>query len=122
MLTPTIKQGIYGKVILYSGNCMPGANSCKSSYVSRKIYIRESVAEKAMEITYLKEKTKLVKQVRSNFSGNYQVELPPGTYSVFVEDGGREYCNLFNGQGVACQVTVLSGIVEYNIKIDHAGW
>ena len=119
---PEINQGLYGKVTLNSGNCMPGAGGCKTSSVSRKIYIREPVIIKAIEITYLKEKTDLVKQIKSSGNGNYQVELPPGTYSVFIEDYSKEYCNSFGGQGEVCQVTVGDGMVEYNINIDHAVW
>jgi len=120
--TPTINQGVYGKVVLYSGNCMPGAGGCKTSSVSRSIYIREPVSMENMKSTYLKDKTTLVKTIESNNNGFYQVELPPGTYSVFVEDEGKEYCNHFGGLGEVCQITIETGIKEYNIRIDHAAW
>jgi len=120
--TPSVSQGLYGRVTLYGGNCMPGAGGCKTSPVSRIIYIREPVMMGAMERTYLKEKTNLIKQIRSDNNGNYQVELPVGTFSVFVEDNGKEYCNSFGGQGEVCQVKVGTGTAEYNIKIDHAVW
>tara|TARA_Y100000310_G_C20274115_1_gene619411 strand:- start:145 stop:597 length:453 start_codon:yes stop_codon:yes gene_type:complete len=119
---PSINQGAYGKVVLYSGNCMPGAGGCKTSYVSRTIYIREPATMEAMEITYLENKTTLIKTIESNNNGFYQVELPPGTYSIFVEDEGKEYCNSFGGRGEVCQITIETGIKEYNIRIDHAAW
>ncbi len=113
---------LYGKIILYNGNCMPGASGCKTSSVSRTIYIREPVLMGAMEATHLKEKNNLVKQIKSDDDGKYKIVLPVGTYSVFVEDGDKEYCNLFGDQGKVCQVVVKNGIVKYNIEIDHAVW
>ena len=130
--TPTINQGIYGKVTLYTGNCMPIAcsgldcffskSSCKTSSVSRTIYIREPVTIEAMEIMYLKNKTTLVKTIESSNNGFYQIELPPGTYSIFVEDESKEYCTGFGGQGEVCQITIGNEVREYNIIIDHAVW
>lgn len=102
---------------------MPGPGSeCSSITVSRKIYIREPAGAENMKDTYLENKTTLIKSINSDNNGFYQVELPAGTYSIFVEDEGKEYCNSFGSYGKACQVTVGSGIKEYNIKIDHAVW
>lgn len=133
--SPTITQGIYGNVILYTGNCMPticsgldlhclffGNTSCKVSFASRAIVVRESATRAAMERTYLKNKTPLVKIIESSDHGFYQLELPPGTYSILVEDEGKEYCNSFGVDGGVCQITLGTEIVEYNIEIDHAAW
>lgn len=102
-----------GKVSLVTGNCMPTIgvnNNCKHSFVSRNIYIRESASGD------------LIKKVESDANGFYQVNLPLGTYSVFVEDGKKEYCNSFDGQGNACQVVIKTGINNYDIEINKAVW
>ena len=120
---PTTSQGIYGKVSLITGNCTPPAGpSCKTSYISRTIYIREPVTIKAMEKGYLKNKTNLAKQIKSNNKGFYEVELSPGTYSVFVEKEGKEYCGTFGGHGEACQIILGNELKEYNIVINRAVW
>jgi len=137
-LTPEIHQGLYGKVKLISGNCMPGAvgfadqilwmlwmkkDDCASVYVSRTIYVREPVWKKTTDSVYLTgEKANLVKQVTSNSDGYYEIELPPGTYSVFVEDNGKEYCSRADMQGVRCPITIGTGTVQHTVKIDHAVW
>jgi hypothetical protein len=121
----TIKQGVYGTVKLTSGDCMPGTDSsCKTSYASRTIYIREPASMKDMNIVYLKNKTELIKQIQTDDNGFYQAELPDGRYSVFVEDTytgeAQEYCNFFDGSGGACQIYIESNLVKYDITIDHS--
>ncbi len=119
-----IKQGLTGNVSLATGNCMPtigtSKSSCSIKKLSTKIYIREPATGKNMDYSYLKNPTKLIQTVTSSDTGNYQAAVPAGTYSVFADDNGKEYCNLSDGQGNMCRVTVGPGITEYNIKIDHA--
>jgi hypothetical protein len=120
--TPTISQGLYGRIVLYKGNCMPGARGCKTSHPSRKVLIREPVTDEQMSVTYLVRPRGLVATATADRYGFYEVSLAPGTYSVFVEDDGREYCNSFGGRGEACQVTIGDGLTERELKIDHAAW
>ena len=115
----TQKTEIGGTVTLASGNCMPGALSkthpCTQTGVSRTVFIREPATSADMA------KTNLVVQTTSDANGLYQVELEPGTYSIFVEDDSKEYCNQFGEQNEVCQITVKAGsLTEYNIKIDKA--
>jgi len=123
-----INQGIYGEVTLITGNCMPSPasednNDCEYSSVSRKIYIRETATTENMNMTYLDTETTLVKTTESDNNGQYQVELPPGNYSVFVEDKGKEYCKRITGDGEACPITIEENKTkEYDIEIDHAAW
>jgi hypothetical protein len=122
--SPTITQGIYGKVTLITGNCMPSVepgSSCIKTPVSRTVCIREPASWNAVEHTYLENETPLVTTTESNAKGFYEVELSPGSYSVFVEDEGKEYCNLFSDEG-ACLVELGNGLMEYNIQINHATW
>ncbi len=129
------RTGIYGTVTLTSGDCMPGepskTNPCTQTKISRTVYVREPATSANMDTVpnynYLKTETKLVKQTVSDANGYYEAELPAGTYSVFVEDGGKEYCNSFGGQGEACQITLKDtgvlkelGLVKYDININKA--
>lgn len=118
----TIKRGIYGMVTIASGNCMPGPggwpSTCIPKGISTKIYIQEPETARNFEID-LKHSTKLVKEITSTETGFYEASLPAGTYSIFVDDNGKKYCNSIVGLGKVCQVTVGAGITEYNIRIDH---
>ncbi len=126
---PTTTQGICGAVLLITGDCMPkpvgSPSSCTREYVSRMIYIREPATFDNMEgrlVPYLGSNTALIAQVRSNVAGFYELELPPGDYSVFVEDDGREYCNVRGVEGWMCPLTLKTEVLRYNIQIDHASW
>ena len=58
--------------------------------------------------------------VRSDTDGHYRVDLPPGTYSLLVEDQGKRYCGRFFEQ-VACVVTIDSaGHLAHDVLIEHA--
>jgi hypothetical protein len=119
---PTISRGLYGRIVLYRGNCMPGAGECKVSHPSRQVFIRELATYERMSETYLVGPTGLVASTKADKHGFYEVSLPPGTYSVFVEDDGKEYCNSFGSHKEACQVTIGDGLTERELKIDHAAW
>jgi len=121
-----------GKITLASGNCMPMVcdnppcpSSCSIVEVSKNIYIREVANSDDMDITYLKENSKpnLIKTITSGSDGSYMVILPVGKYSLFVEDGGREYCNSWDGQGNSCIFEIKKDqTTEHNSQIDHAAW
>lgn len=127
-LTPTINQGLYGEVLLRTGNCMPGPgdqerkNDCKTSPVETTVYIREPTTRDDMDSQHLSSETTLVKQVSSDENGFYEAELSPGEYSVFVDDDGKEYCRRSDGQGRMCLVKIGDDITRHDIEIDHAAW
>lgn len=69
--------------------------------------------------TYSEVNTALVAQATSGSDGFYEIELEPGTYSVFVEDEGDWYCNSFSSEGL-CIVTVeTDSVTTYDIRIDY---
>lgn len=121
---PTVAQGVYGHVVLWEGNCMPAMNprACRASFVSREVTVRELTAASAMDGTHLREGTGLVATARSGTDGFFEVSLPDGAYSLFVEDEGREYCNRFDGRGNVCPVTVSGDVVRFDLEINHASW
>ena len=105
-----VTRGIVGTVTLASGNCMPtisgSQSTCSRSPVSRKVYIKQG--------------SKIIKEVFSDQAGKYQTSLEPGSYNIYVEDEGKEYCNLWDQDMSPCKVTVTDGISEFRITIDHA--
>lgn len=129
-LEVNVSQGMYGKVLLRTGNCMPGPglgdqereNDCEANPIETTVYVREPTPRDNMESRYLAEETSLIKQVGTDKEGFYEVELAPGTYSVFVEDDGKEYCSLNDGQGRMCPVKVGNGTTRHDVEIDHAAW
>ncbi len=113
---------IYGQVVLREGNCMPIVVPylCSISLVSRTIYIREPAMREMMEGFYLRVRPPLVAATEARH-GFFEISLPVGLYSVFVEDARGEYCNSFTGRGLMCGVLVSQGAaVQYNITINHA--
>jgi len=119
------KYSLSGYVTLTEGNCMPVVcdnppceTTCETSFVSRRVYIRELTFIDDMSGIYLiSPKTNLIASTTSNADGYYYIQIDEGTYSIFVEDDGKEYCNSFGEE--ACKVE-LSENTQYNISIDHA--
>lgn len=129
------KGTIYGTVRLREGNCMPGVypgsgapSSCRTIITASKVYIYPLLApSQVTEVngswTPLNPQL-LIKQVVTNQQGYYEVQMPPGTYSVFAEDNGQKYCNfmhIVDPKG-ACPVVVADKGISYDITIDHAAY
>lgn len=123
---PTIDRGVYGTISLYTGNCMPSTadreSSCEVHPVETTVLIREPVSREAMAGRYVAEATTLVERTHSDEDGWYEIALPPGVYSVFVEDGDKEYCQRSDDRGRMCPIVIEDGVSEHNIDIDHAVW
>lgn len=124
---PKIMRGVYGSVAIQSGNCMPTvctqppcATSCASEPSATKITVRAPATQKNMNVATLTEPTELILETASDGSGKFEIALPNGSYSIFAENNGVEYCNSFASQGEACQVTVKDDLTEFNITIDRA--
>lgn len=125
-----ITQGISGTVQLRTGNCMPRTfvenppedpNPCRYTPVARAIYVRQATKGiSAFQNNSLPDLGALVKKAKSDKQGQYQIELPPGNYSVFVEDEGKEHCGTTNREGIACGVMVDNGIITYDLVINNA--
>ncbi|EHQ28154.1 hypothetical protein Mucpa_4063 [Mucilaginibacter paludis DSM 18603] len=99
-----VKQGISGKVYLKQGNYMPspGKKAGPGQAVSRTIWIyrltaREQARASGSYFDHIQ--TKLVAKTQSDSEGNYAIALPPGKYSVFVDDNSLLYANSFDGKG-----------------------
>lgn len=121
-----------GKVKIFTGDCMPrtaedtNPNTCSSKGMPTTVFIRKIADEKNIdksrypEALNEKSKPELVKIATSEADGTYQVELPEGDYSVFIEYEGREVCSLTSNKGY-CVVDVKKGqATEFNPEINLA--
>jgi hypothetical protein len=122
---PSIHRGIWGRVVLSEGDCMPGPDqsNCRREGSSRRVYVLEPVKSQDMDIARLKIPGVVVADTISDADGFYEVEVPPGVYSVFVDERGEKYCNFFNGPpDRVCQVEVKDTPALFNIDVDDAIW
>ena len=118
------KHGVYGRVTLLEGNCMPSigspSKSCQQSPVSRTVYFYQPpLSTESMTGTHYAGKVTPTATARSDGAGNYQIDLHEGQYSVLIEDTGGPFCYGFSGT-IACPITVTGTAQEQNITIDHA--
>ncbi len=119
--------GVFGQASLASGNCMPGPSkntSCTTSFVSRTIYVRELTSfDDSVIYGYFQFDEEPIASTVSDEQGMFSLDLEPGTYSIFIEDDGKEYCNNFNVDGVACLVEIKEDAkTDFDITIDKATW
>lgn len=110
--TDKMKQGISGNIYVKYGNNMPspGMPANLGRAISCEILVYELThveqATSSDNTHFANLKTKLVSKGRSNNDGLYAIELPPGQYSVFVDDKGRLYANSLDGKGNINAITV----------------
>ena len=130
---PTITQGIWGRVEFWEGDFMPRPPTEKSTgtitYVCRKIFIYELTHYN--QVHALPENstffdrifTSRIAETWSNADGYYQIALPSGHYSLFVEENGLFYANRFGDDGCIQPVIVLpDSVTRYDIPIDYKAY
>jgi hypothetical protein len=125
----SLSQGVKGTVLWLEGNFMPGPGTTSglTEPVSREVRFYEPVTAADIVVATGRSSTLyetingvLVASVTSAQDGSFEVGLPPGTYSVFVEDEGDWFCNAASAAG-ECPVTVTAGaFANYVIRIDYA--
>lgn len=125
-----IPQGLWGDVWFWSGDFMPACITGTVKPVSRQVLVYaltsyDSVVVAGDGHTFFSEiHTPLIATTWSDFSGFFQVPLPPGTYSIFVREGSLFYANLADGYRNICPVTVVADSVT-GIRFDinyEASW
>ncbi|RJR26419.1 MAG: carboxypeptidase regulatory-like domain-containing protein [Candidatus Latescibacterota bacterium] len=99
-----IRQGIEGYVLFWVGDFMPPASGTINP-AAREILIHEptrldDVTQVGYSPFYSEIRTTLAARGRSNDQGRFRIELPPGTYSVFVREGDLFYANSFSDDGI----------------------
>jgi len=110
---------LQGTIGIYEGNCMPGpgVKPCEPRPISTKIYITELSEEY--------EEVKLVASTISNADGEYSINLPSGTYSLFLGDGNQIICDFVQCPDKCyCQPFTISpdSVTIVDANIDHASW
>jgi len=119
---PGIVQGVYGHVLFWKGDFMPtypeDVSGGEVYPVIRDVCIFEAVLHHDVEWTYVEIEpgyfahlatdipTAIVTVVRSDRNGYFEVELPPGRYSLFVKECGYYYANSIDGEGYVFPVEV----------------
>ncbi|MGI4728804.1 MAG: hypothetical protein ACRYGB_09550 [Janthinobacterium lividum] len=120
-----LKQGICGNILLQQGNQMPGPG--------RKFSVGQPVMHEVLvyQLTNISQaqssntvftgiKTALVAKIRSNVKGYFELSLPVGKYSVFVQEQQGLYANYFDGKGNINPVEVLKDSISLkNISISN---
>jgi hypothetical protein len=125
-VSATPSSGIRGRVEVWEGNFMPMVSPGRSSGTilsgaGRRIRVYEAVRMGAQGLAQARRDTvttPLVAETVCDSSGRFLMAVPPGTYSVFVEESGGWYYNGWNNDGVQGAVTVYpDSISDIVIKI-----
>ena len=94
----TISQGVWGNVWFWQGDFQPICPHGKVFPVEREIHIYEATPADSVEYSTPRPfisnvKTKLIKIVKSNSTGFFEVTLDSGAYSFFVKEDSLLYAN-----------------------------
>ncbi len=99
-------QGIQGQVFWLEGNQMPQMAK-KGEMIERPVKKGVKRTIKIHELTHINEarlgdalfgdiETPLVKEIETDDSGNFAVELPPGKYSIFTVEEEGHFANILD--------------------------
>jgi len=106
--------GIRGRVEIWEGNFMPMIAPGRSGGTitpgaGRRVRALEPVRLTAQGLAQARRdtvNTPLIAETVCDSAGHFFLAVPPGTYSVFVEERGGWYYNGWNGEGVQGAVIV----------------
>jgi hypothetical protein len=127
----TITQGIWGDVWFWQGDFMPICPTGTVTAVAREMRIHELTSWHEVDEVpgrgapfYSAIHTPLVATVHSDEKGFFQVELPPGVYSLFAVEDSLFYANGFDGSGNIYPVLVNEGeVTKVRFDINYmAAW
>ena len=102
----TIGQGLWGDIWFWKGDFMPICASGTISSVERSVYVYELTSNDDVEFIYASGgfftsiNTNLVGTTTSNSAGFFEIELEPGSYSIFVKEGDNFYANRWTSEGI----------------------
>lgn len=121
-----ITQGISGIITELKGNQMPmkgaPANTPRPISVTVLVYEPTNLSQVQRVETsalYTTINTRKVASVLSDSTGAFKVALPPGTYSLFVQQGKFFFANSFDSQNNIQLVTVEANkVTPFNITIN----
>ena len=111
-----LSSTVSGSIIKVTGNQFPSRGTRRSTAIDTplmtKIYVFQGKIESAGDssITYRSLNKKEFVIVKSDNSGRFKIELPPGEYTIFAEtDPGKLYRNSFDGMGNFSTITIKDG-------------
>jgi hypothetical protein len=118
------KLTLSGNVTELTGNCMPSIGmktSCSRHSIFTTVYVYPLTkifgsVEKSLA------ESSVVAETKANIFGKYSVAVPPGTYSVFLDDNGKKSCGSGDAFGFGCKVTLYEGAENLNLEITHAAF
>lgn len=102
-------QGITGIVLEVIGNQMPPAAENNGTAVQRtiRVYAPTKISEATGRPPLFSEvRTTLIAEAKSNKKGHFDIQLPPGKYSIFVITEDQYYANSFNSDNFINLITV----------------
>lgn len=126
----TVRQGITGQVRWYEGNLMPAVSEAGNPDSSRSgqdiqrtlhIYELTKRGQTTEQSGFFRDlRTRRVTTVATDSTGRFQLSLPPGQYSLLVEEEEGLFANLFDGEDHISPVTVYPDSVTHaTIKVDY---
>ena len=124
---PSIKQGVFGRVLWLQGNFMPspdrpqqngGKATLRTVYIYQLTKFSETIGESPL---FSKINTHLVAKVSTNKEGYFQCKLAPGMYSIFtLEEDGKFFASLSDGDGNVAPLEIKVGeITKYDINVNY---
>lgn len=126
-------QGIIGEVRWVEGNLMPSvddtsyADRLKGKPVKRTVYIYkatrrdETIGSNGVFFNMIS--TELIAKARSKSNGKFKVNLPPGKYSLLVQEEEGLYANTFDGDDYINPVTVhANNFAEVQILVNYKAY
>jgi hypothetical protein len=125
LLPSAYAQGITGKVIWVTGNQMPGPGVQRTAPegIRRTIWIYEATRTEQAEQTgafFKNVSTRLIRKVKSRRNGTFRVKLPPGRYTLFVQEKNGLFANQWDGNGcIQCVAVVARNWTTCEIRVDY---
>jgi hypothetical protein len=123
-LPAAAQQGITGKVLLRSGNQMPAPGEPVAEQpVRRRVVIFALTGQHEATFRdglFHQITTQKVAETTSRRNGRFKIRLPPGRYSVLVQEPDGLYANLWDAEMHIHPVTVAAGkFTEVRIQISR---
>ncbi len=131
IMEPTIKNGLFGFVLEWKGDFMPGAAPTGTiDSIQRDIYIYEKLTFDSIQNARTEQyswfwnvdsiKQKPLKIIKTNNRGFYQIQLDPGNYSAFAKFNSTTfYSNGGTADGQLGQIDYKNtALIQKNFDID----
>jgi hypothetical protein len=127
----TITQGVWGNVWFWQGNFMPTTDNSSHGTITpvvREVFVYEPTTLDSVVIAnhgngglfYDSILTRQITKLKSDNTGFFQVELPPGKYSFFVKEDSLYYANEGDSEGDLQAASVaVNSVTKRQIDINY---